>query len=212
MLNGGLLKSKKGVNLPGVCTTLPGVTVRDEQHIQFGIENHIDVIAMSFVRKAEDVIQVRNILKEQGAEHVRIISKIENEEGMTNLDAIIEASDGIMVARGDLGVEIPMENVPLAQIETIQKCNAAGKQVIVATHMLESMQVNPRPSRAEVNDVFTAVLQGADTVMLSGESAAGKYPIASVRTMATIAEKAEASLSVNKPLAMQKSFVNTDVR
>ncbi|WP_166244070.1 pyruvate kinase [Paenibacillus turpanensis] len=191
VVNGGKLKPRKGVNLPGVHTTLPGVTERDVKHVLFGIENGIEIIAMSFVRKAEDILELREILKENHGEHIQIISKIENDEGVANLDAIIEASDGIMVARGDLGVEIPVEEVPLVQKEIVEKCNAAGKPVIVATHMLDSMQVNPRPTRAEVSDVSAAVLQGADLVMLSGESAAGKYPVESVRMMATIAEKAE---------------------
>lgn len=191
IVSGGVLKPRKGVNLPGVKTTLPGVTERDVRHIQFGVEQGIDIIAVSFVRKAEDIEEVRRLLKEHGAEHIQIISKIENEEGIENLDAIIEASDGIMVARGDLGVEIPVEEVPIVQREMIRKCNLAGKPVIVATHMLESMQVNPRPTRAEVSDVANAVLQGADVVMLSGETAAGKYPVASVATMARVAVRAE---------------------
>ncbi|MFF2483297.1 pyruvate kinase [Paenibacillus sp. NPDC058071] len=194
IINGGIIKPRKGVNLPGIRTTLPGVTERDIRHIHFGIEQGIDIIAPSFVRRAEDILQIRELLQENGAEHIQIISKIENEEGVENLDAIIEASDGIMVARGDLGVEIPIEEVPMIQREMIAKCNRAGKPVIVATHMLDSMQVNPRPSRAEVSDVANAVLQGTDAIMLSGETAAGKYPVQSVATMASIAEKAESML------------------
>ena len=194
VMNGGPLKPRKGVNLPGIRTTLPGVTDRDIRHIAFGIEQGIDMIAMSFVRKAEDVLQVRQLLEDAGAAHIQIISKIENEEGVDNLDAIIEVSDGIMVARGDLGVEIPAEDVPMIQKTMIEKCNLAGKPVIVATQMLDSMQVNPRPTRAEVSDVANAVLQGADAIMLSGESAAGKYPLESVRMMAMIAERAELTI------------------
>ncbi|OUS75294.1 pyruvate kinase [Paenibacillus sp. MY03] len=194
VMNGGPLKPRKGVNLPGISTTLPGVTDRDIRHIAFGIEQGIDMIAMSFVRKAEDVLQVRQLLEDAGAAHIQIISKIENEEGVDNLDAIIEVSDGIMVARGDLGVEIPAEDVPMIQKTMIEKCNLAGKPVIVATQMLDSMQVNPRPTRAEVSDVANAVLQGADAIMLSGESAAGKYPLESVRMMAMIAERAESTI------------------
>lgn len=194
VMNGGPLKPRKGVNLPGISTTLPGVTDRDVRHIAFGIEQGIDMIAMSFVRKAEDVLQVRQLLEDAGATHIQIISKIENEEGVDNLDAIIEVSDGIMVARGDLGVEIPAEDVPMIQKKMIEKCNAAGKPVIVATQMLDSMQVNPRPTRAEVSDVANAVLQGADAIMLSGETAAGKYPLESVRMMAMIAERAESTI------------------
>lgn len=194
IISGGTLKPRKGVNLPGIKTTLPGVTERDVVHINFGIQNNVEIIAASFVRKAEDILEIRNILEEANASHVQIISKIENEEGMLNLDAIIEASDGIMVARGDLGVEVPIEDVPMMQREMINKCNLVGKPVIVATHMLESMQVNPRPTRAEVSDVANAVIQGADVVMLSGETAAGKYPIASVQTMAAIAKRAESMI------------------
>ncbi|QNK55178.1 pyruvate kinase [Paenibacillus sp. PAMC21692] len=194
VMNGGPLKPRKGVNLPGISTTLPGVTDRDIRHIAFGIEQGIDMIAMSFVRKAEDVLQVRQLLEDAGAAHIQIISKIENEEGVDNLDAIIEVSDGIMVARGDLGVEIPAEDVPMIQKTMIEKCNLAGKPVIVATQMLDSMQVNPRPTRAEVSDVANAVLHGADAIMLSGESAAGKYPLESVRMMAMIAERAESTI------------------
>lgn len=194
IMNGGRLKPSKGVNLPGIKTTLPGVTERDIRHIHFGLEQRIEMIAVSFVRKGDDIREVRRILRENQAEHVQIISKIENEEGVHHLDDIIEASDGIMVARGDLGVEVPVEDVPMMQKEMIDKCNIAGKPVIVATHMLESMQVNPRPTRAEVSDVYNAVLQGTDVVMLSGESAAGKYPVASVRTMASVARKAESMI------------------
>lgn len=198
VINGGALKPRKGVNLPGISTTLPGVTERDIMHIKFGIKEDIDMIAMSFVRKAEDVLEVRQILEDHNASHIQIISKIENQEGVDNLDAIIEASDGIMVARGDLGVEIPAEEVPMIQKVMIDKCNKAGKPVIVATQMLDSMQVNPRPTRAEVSDVANAVLQGADAIMLSGESAAGKYPLESVRMMATIAERAEKTIDYNE--------------
>lgn len=192
-MNDGVLKPRKGVNLPGVRTTLPGVTERDVMHIRFGIEAGVDIIAVSFVRRAEDIHHVRALLNEHGGGHITIVSKIENEEGVEALDAIIEASDGIMVARGDLGVQIPAEEVPLIQREMIRKCNAAGKPVIVATQMLDSMQTNPRPTRAEVSDVANAVWQGTDAVMLSGETAAGRYPIESVRMMASIAERAEAS-------------------
>ncbi|MEF2966444.1 pyruvate kinase [Paenibacillus sp. M1] len=191
IISGGLLKPRKGVNLPGIKTTLPGITERDIRHIGFGLEHDIEMIAVSFVRKGDDIREVRRILEERGAGHVQIISKIENEEGIEQLDDILEASDGIMVARGDLGVEVPVEVVPMMQKEMIDKCNLAGKPVIVATHMLESMQVNPRPTRAEVSDVYNAVMQGADVVMLSGESAAGKYPVQSVRTMARVAHQAE---------------------
>lgn len=195
IVSGGLLKPRKGVNLPGIHTTLPGVTERDIKHIHFGLKENIEMIAASFVRKGDDIREIRSILNANGAGHVQIISKIENHEGMTNLDDIIEASDGIMAARGDLGVEVPVEDVPMLQKEMIDKCNRTGKPVIVATHMLESMQINPRPTRSEVSDVANAVLQGADVVMLSGESAAGKYPVQSVRTMAAVAAKAETMIN-----------------
>jgi len=200
VVNGGVIKPRKGVNLPGVRTTLPGVTERDVMHIEFGIKENVDIVAASFVRRAEDIIEIRRLLEEAGAGHIQIVSKIENQEGVENLDSIIETSDGIMVARGDLGVEIPVEDVPLIQKVMIDKCNAAGKPVIVATQMLDSMQVNPRPTRAEVTDVANAVLQGTDAVMLSGETAAGKYPVESIRTMATIAVKAESMMEYGSNL------------
>ncbi|MDD9270950.1 pyruvate kinase [Paenibacillus sp. GCM10023248] len=194
VLNNSVLKQRKGVNLPGVRTSLPGVTERDVMHIKFGIEENISIIAMSFVRNGNDVQEVRGILEQHGAGATPIISKIENEEGMTNFASILEASDGIMVARGDLGVEIPTEEVPIAQKDMIRACNLAGKPVITATQMLDSMQRNPRPTRAEVSDVANAVLDGSDMVMLSGETAAGKYPVESVTMMATIAERVEQTM------------------
>lgn len=194
VLNPAQLKQRKGVNLPGVRTSLPGVTERDVMHIKFGVEENISIVAMSFVRNGNDVREVRALLEQHGAGLTPIISKIENEEGMTNFASILEASDGIMVARGDLGVEIPTEEVPIAQKDMIRACNLAGKPVITATQMLDSMQRNPRPTRAEVSDVANAVLDGSDVVMLSGETAAGKYPIESVTMMATIAERVEQTM------------------
>lgn len=211
IVSGGQLKPTKGVNLPGVKTTLPGVTERDIKHIEFGLQHGIEMIAASFVRKGDDIREIRSILERSGAGDVQIISKIENGEGVEDLDDIIEASDGIMVARGDLGVEVPVEDVPMLQKEMIDKCNLAGKPVIVATHMLESMQVNPRPTRAEVGDVFNAVMQGADVVMLSGESAAGKYPVQSVRTMATVAKKAESVLDYRADFNRKKAQHVSDI-
>ncbi|GGA32829.1 pyruvate kinase [Paenibacillus physcomitrellae] len=211
VISGGPLKPTKGVNLPGVRTTLPGVTERDVRHIHFGLEQGIEMIAASFVRRGDDIREIRKILLEHDAGHIQIISKIENGEGIENLDDIIEASDGIMVARGDLGVEVPVEDVPMLQKEMIEKCNFAGKPVIVATHMLESMQVNPRPTRAEVGDVFNAVMQGADVVMLSGESAAGKYPVKAVQTMATVAKKAESVLNYQEQFNRKRMQHPSDI-
>lgn len=193
--NGGTIKNKKGVNIPDVKVNLPSLTDQDIKDIVFGIKHDIDFIAASFMRKAEDVIEIRKLLEANNAENIQIISKIENRQGVDNIDEIIKVSDGIMVARGDLGVEIPAEEVPLAQKMMIQKCNFAGKPVITATQMLDSMMRNPRPTRAEVSDVATAIFDGTDAIMLSGETAAGKYPVDSVSTMADIAKKIEGSLN-----------------
>lgn len=195
IVNGGTIKSKKGVNVPGVNISLPGITEKDANDITFGIEQDVDFIAASFVRKASDVLEIRELLAKHNASHIQIISKIENQQGVDNLDEILEASDGLMVARGDLGVEIPAEEVPLAQKLMITKCNVAGKPVITATQMLDSMQRNPRPTRAEASDVANAIFDGTDAIMLSGETAAGKYPVESVLTMSRIAEKAESALN-----------------
>jgi pyruvate kinase len=194
VVNGGLLGGKKGVNVPGVKINLPGITEKDANDIIFGIEQGVDFIAASFVRKASDVIEIREILERHNATQIQIISKIENQEGVDNLDEILEVSDGLMVARGDLGVEIPAEDVPIVQKAMIKKCNQAGKPVITATMMLDSMQRNPRPTRAEASDVANAIFDGTDAVMLSGETAAGKYPVESVLMMARIAERAESAL------------------
>ncbi|NMB26800.1 MAG: pyruvate kinase, partial [Tissierellia bacterium] len=170
VLNGGTLKDHKGINIPNVSINLPAITKRDIEDIKFGIDNDIDFIAASFIRKATDVLEIRKILEENNGEHIQIISKIENQEGFDNIDEIIEASDGIMVARGDLGVEILTEEIPLIQKKIIKKCNIAGKPVITATQMLDSMIRNPRPTRAEVTDVANAILDGSDAIMLSGET------------------------------------------
>lgn len=189
--NGGVLKNKKGVNVPGVSTKLPGITEKDEQDIRFGCKQGIDFIAASFVRTKDNVLEVRRILKEENCEYVQIIPKIECQEAVDNIDEIIEVSDGIMIARGDLGVEVPAEEVPIIQKDIIRRCNKAGKFVITATQMLDSMQKNPRPTRAEVSDVANAIFDGTDAIMLSGESAAGAYPVESVETMAVIAKRTE---------------------
>ena len=191
--NGGVLKDRKGINVPGVTLRIPGVTEKDKADIQFGIEQGVDFIAASFVRKAADVLEVRRIL-EQANYKADIISKIETQEGLDRLEEIVEVSDGIMVAHGDLGVEIPTEEVPLAQKRMIRLCNSAGKPVITATQMLDSMQRNPRPTRAEASDVANAIFDGTDAIMLSGETAAGRYPLESVQTMAQIAQRAERAL------------------
>ena len=183
--NSGIVKNHKGVNVPGVKINLPALTEKDISDIEFGISQGIDYIAASFVRKASDVLAIREVLENNNATHIQIISKIENQEGIDNIDSILEVSDGIMVARGDLGVEIPTPEIPIAQKMMIKKCNQLGKPVITATQMLDSMMRNPRPTRAEVTDVANAIYDGTDAIMLSGETAAGKYPVEAVKTMAT---------------------------
>lgn len=188
--NGGELGEKKGVNVPNVSIRLPGLTEKDIDDIKFGIEEGFDFVAASFVRNAETIEEIRKLIDDAGA-HMKIIAKIESQEGLDNLDAIIAAADGIMVARGDLGVEIDAKRLPQLQKEMIHKCNYAGKLVITATQMLDSMIRNPRPTRAEVTDVANAVYLGTDAVMLSGETAAGKYPIEALDMMASIVEYTE---------------------
>lgn len=211
IVNGGTIKSKKGVNVPGVNISLPGITEKDANDIKFGIEQGVDFIAASFVRKASDVLEIRELLEKHNATHIQIISKIENQQGVDNLDEILEVSDGLMVARGDLGVEIPAEDVPLAQKRMIEKCNRVGKPVITATQMLDSMQRNPRPTRAEASDVANAIFDGTDAIMLSGETAAGKYPVESVLTMSRIAEKAESALEYREIFIKQSNAQQTTV-
>lgn len=189
--NSGTLKNKKGVNVPGVQVQLPGMTEKDAKDILFGIEQEVDFVAASFVQRASDVMEIRKLLEENGGKDLQIIPKIENGEGVKNIDEIITVSDGLMVARGDLGVEIPAEEVPHIQKTLIEKCNQAGKPVITATQMLDSMQQNPRPTRAEASDVANAILDGSDAIMLSGETAAGDYPVESVEMMDKIACRAE---------------------
>ena len=189
--NGGELGQRKGINVPNVRVNLPGITKKDRDDIIFGIEQGIDFIAASFVRDAEAVKEIRAILKEHNAEHVDIIAKIENSEGIENIDKIVSAADGIMVARGDMGGEIPAYEVPHVQKMIVEKCNHKYKPVIIATQMLDSMIRNPRPTRAEVTDVANAIRDGADAIMLSGETAMGKYPVEALKMMAQIAESTE---------------------
>lgn len=208
--NTGVLKNKKGVNVPGVSVNLPGLTEKDRADIQFGLDNNIDYIAASFIRRPSDVLEITEILEKEDKMHVQIIPKIENQEGVDNLEEILAIADGLMVARGDLGVEIPTEDVPIVQKRMISMCNNAGKPVITATQMLDSMQVNPRPTRAEASDVANAIFDGTDAIMLSGETAAGDYPVEAVKTMYNIAIRTESSL-VNQDAFALKSFDQTDM-
>lgn len=194
VIDGGPLTNTKSINIPGMYINLPSPTEKDIEDIKFGITAGFDYIAASFIRTPQDVLNIRKILEENNGRHIKIISKIENRQGIDNFDEILEVSDGIMVARGDLGVEIPMEEVPIRQKEFISKCNKAGKPVITATQMLESMIHSPRPTRAEVSDVANAVYDMTSCVMLSGESAMGEYPIECVQTMVKICEAIEGSL------------------
>ncbi len=194
VMNSGEISSHKKLTVPGVSLSLPGLTDQDKADLLFGIEKEIDFVAASFTRKAQDILQVRQFLEDNGGKHIRIIAKIENQEGLNNIEDIISVSDGVMVARGDLGVEIPAEEVPIAQRRIVSECIARSTPVIIATQMLDSMIRNPLPTRAEVGDVATAVQERADCVMLSGETAAGKYPLESLEMMARIAERTEKSM------------------
>jgi pyruvate kinase len=212
ILNGGVLGSKKTVSIWGHDVEMNFLSEKDIKDIEFGIKNNLDFIAASFVRKKEEVLMIRKIVDKYNS-NIKIISKIEHSKSVENIDEILEVSDGIMVARGDLGVEIPLEKVPKVQLEIIRKCREAAKPVIIATQMLESMKNNPRPTRAEVNDVANAILQGTDAVMLSGETASGKYPIKAVRIMSKIAreyekEKKIGDLEENKLLDFKSDKIN----
>lgn len=210
VLNEGVLGSRKGVNAPGVSINLPGITEKDSSDIRFGLDHEINYIAASFVRKPQDVLDIRELLEEKHMEHVQIFPKIESQEGIDNFDDIMKVSDGLMIARGDMGVEIPPENVPLVQKDFIKKCITWGKPVITATQMLDSMEEHPRPTRAEASDVANAVFDGTDATMLSGESANGDYPVESVATMARIDVKAENALRQHRNQTFEE-FDKTDV-
>jgi len=200
IINGGQLKNNKGVNIPDIPVNLPALTEKDEQDIIFGIKQGFDFIAASFIRSASDVLKIRKVLKDNGGEHIHIISKVENREGVDNLDEILRESDALMVARGDLGVEINPEEVPIVQKDMIRRANELGKPVITATQMLESMIQNPRPTRAEASDVANAIFDGTDVIMLSGETASGAYPVEAVSMMARIAVKTEESIEYHKDM------------
>jgi pyruvate kinase len=210
---GGILKSRKGINLPDTHVTAPSLTEKDEKDLRFGLENEVDWVALSFVRTADDVRYIKSIIKEHNST-MKVISKIEKPQAVANIDEIIEESDGLMVARGDLGVEMMMEEVPLIQKKLVQKCNQANKPVIVATQMLESMIENPRPTRAEANDVANAVIDGADAVMLSAESASGAYPVLAVKSMDRIIGMVERDVHTiyfkNQPIHPKDDLYHTD--
>lgn len=195
---GGIITNHKGVNVPNININLPSVTEKDKKDIIFGCNNDIDFIAASFIRKASDILEIRDILKEQNNNHIKIIAKIENQEGVNNIDSIIEVSDGIMIARGDMGVEIPIEKIPIIQKKIIKKCNEAGKIVITATQMLDSMIRNSIPTRAEACDICNAIFDGTDAIMLSGETASGSFPIKAAKTMSKIAIETEKNLNYSQ--------------
>jgi pyruvate kinase len=208
--NGGVLKDNKGVNVPNAELTMPYISKRDRADIIFGIQNGFDFIAASFVRSASDVLEIRRILQEHNCNRINIIAKIENRQGVDNIDEIIRVANGVMIGRGDLGVELPLEEVPVVQKMIIKKAYNAGKQVITATQMLESMVFNPRPTRAEAADVANAIYDGTSAVMLSGETAAGKYPVEAVATMARIAEKAESDINYSKRFKEREVDIASD--
>lgn len=211
VINGGTVSNHKGVNVPDVDLSMPYISDKDREDILFGIEQDVDFIAASFVQKKEDILQLRKLLEKNGGENVKIIAKIENAQGVANIDDIIEVSDGIMVARGDMGVEIPYEEVPVIQKKIIRKVYLAGKNVITATQMLESMIKNPRPTRAETTDVANAVYDGTSAVMLSGETAAGAYPVEAVKAMVRIAERTEQDIDYRKRFYRNDRGANPDI-
>lgn len=211
VINGGMISNKKGVNVPNVELSMPFISETDYSDIVFGIENGFDFIAASFTRTADDILQIRKILEEHDCKSVNIIAKIENKQGVDNIDDIIRVSDGIMVARGDMGVEIPMEDVPVIQKILIEKVYKAGKQVITATQMLDSMMKHPRPTRAEATDVANAVYDGTSAIMLSGETAAGDYPVEALQTMVKIASRTEQDINYMSQLKKRSILTNPDI-
>lgn len=210
VINGGPISNHKGVNVPGAELSMPYLSEQDKSDIMFGCDMGFDFVAASFVRCKEDILAVKKIIEENGS-HMRIIAKIENMQGIRNLKEIVEVSDGIMVARGDMGVEIPMEEVPVIQKEMIKLAESEGKQVITATQMLDSMIKNPRPTRAEVADVANAIYDGTTAIMLSGETAAGAYPVEAVTTMAKIAERTEQDINYNERLKKRENTTEYDI-
>ena len=211
VINGGTVSNHKGVNVPDVDLSMPYISDKDREDILFGISQDVDFIAASFVQKKEDILQLRRLLEKNGGSDIKIIAKIENAQGVTNIDDIIEVSDGIMVARGDMGVEIPYEEVPVIQKKIIKKVYRTGKQVITATQMLESMIKNPRPTRAETTDVANAVYDGTSAIMLSGETAAGSYPVEAVKTMVRIAKRTEQDVDYRKRFYQSARETDTDI-
>lgn len=211
VINGGMISNKKGVNVPNVELSMPFISETDYSDIVFGIKNGFDFIAASFTRTADDILQIRKILEEHDCKSVNIIAKIENKQGVDNIDDIIRVSDGIMVARGDMGVEIPMEDVPVIQKILIEKVYKAGKQVITATQMLDSMMKHPRPTRAEATDVANAVYDGTSAIMLSGETAAGDYPVEALQTMVKIASRTEQDINYMSRLKKRSILTNPDI-
>lgn len=209
--NGGIISNHKGINIPGVHINMPYMSKKDQMDILFGIQHGVDFIAASFVRSEADVMLLRKFLKENGGEDINIIAKIENKEGVGNINKIIEASDGIMIARGDMGVELPGEEVPIIQKMIIRKASKAGKQVITATQMLDSMINNPRPTRAETTDVANAIYDGTSAIMLSGETAVGKFPIKTLKTMVKIAERTERDINYKERFFEYKKTANVDI-
>ena len=211
VINGGVVKNHKGINVPDTFINMPYLSERDKEDLLFGIEQEVDFVAASFVRCAEDIKALRAFLNENGGEHIQIISKIENRSGVENLKEIIDVSDGVMVARGDLGVEISFDELPAIQKKLISACYWQGKHVVTATQMLESMTINPRPTRAEVSDVANAVYDGTTAIMLSGETAAGKYPVEALKTMAEIAQTTESHINYKKRFMTNELELSNDI-